>query len=726
MKTRLIALFLLAVCANASFGQDYNIKDDGAQVVTIVLFGQPKPVNYQGQYIKKLNDEKGFFPHGKGSCYAQSGDSKTSYSGDFSEGKITGVGALVVNNMKYDGQFVDGFPSGEGTMTWTGSTVEGFAAVKGNFTKGVPDGRVKITYSSGNIYEGMAEAGKLKGQGKLTYVDGSITAGSLGPQKIAFTYYEGNFVNGLRDGTGTTFYKNGEKLEGLWEKDLFTGFGSLSSGKGDKYSGNWKSGFYDGEGRMEFADGAIYAGFWSMGYRHGKGVYTMKNGSVKDGDWNKGSFTGKAELIFDNGDSYSGGMVSDAYEGEGKYTFSNGNIESGLYQKGNIMSGSIERTDGSYERGVWDETRLFRGQKKVIANDKSIWEGEFEGSIPVLKGKVIYENGNTYVGEWMGYFEEKFNYFVLRGQGKMLYPYLGEYEGRFFSNQADGEGTFKYNNGDFYEGSWKAGVKSGYGTMTLANGDVYSGSWENDARNGYGTFIAKNGDKYEGDWSNNLRNGKGTKTYANGKVESGDFENDMYFKTYECPTTTLQGKVFMAQNLDVKTFRNGDAIKYITSESEWIKAGDASEPACCCYEYKAENCKKYGVLYNYWATTDSRGLAPRGWKIMREGDINTLQKYTIESIRSTTGWKAKAGTNTANMNILPSGQGGFFQGQADLYYFSKSSMNFSQIGEKAAFWYGTNDANYTTAPYWDIDTSEIYYGLYESMKSGLSVRCVKE
>jgi uncharacterized protein (TIGR02145 family) len=727
MRAKLIAVFLMACCAHVSYSQEYNIKDGGAEVTTISLYGTSAAVNYQGQYIKKVNDVKGFFPHGKGSFFAHSGYNNASYSGDFFEGRITGVGVLTANNLKYEGQMLDGYPSGEGGMTWTGSSVEGFLAAKGQFTKGVPDGQVKITYKSGNIYEGMTTLGKLNGQGKLTYVDGSIKVGTYGPQKLAFAYYEGSFVNGEREGAGATYFKNGEKLEGQWSNDLFTGTGTLSQENGDKYTGTWKAGFYDGQGRVDYISGDSYTGHFTNGQKNGKGFYLSKGGSKQDGDWNNGKYTGYAELNYSDGGTYKGNLVNDMIDGQGVYVFANGNVLDGIFKAGSLVSGEQRNSDGTYSKGTWDKDGVFHGQKKLIASNKSIWEGEWEGDMPVSKGKVTYENGNVYEGEWMGYVEGNSTYFMIRGMGKMSYPSLGIYEGKFSANERDGNGKFTYDKGDAYDGQWKKGLKSGYGTMTYANGDVYVGSWENDVRNGFGTFNAKNGDKYEGNWVNDSRNGKGTQTYVNGKVETGDFENDKYFKTYECPTTTLEGgKVFMAQNLDVKTFRNGDAIKFISSESDWIKAGDASEPACCCYEYKSENCKKYGVLYNYWATVDSRGLAPRGWRIMNEGDIKTLQRYTNLSIRSTAGWKNGNGTNTAKLNILPSGQGGFFQGQADLYYFSKSSMNFRDVGEKAVFWYSSNDANYTTAPYWDITTNEIYYGLYESMKSGLSVRCVKE
>ncbi|MFZ9474738.1 MAG: FISUMP domain-containing protein, partial [Bacteroidia bacterium] len=60
-------------------------------------------------------------------------------------------------------------------------------------------------------------------------------------------------------------------------------------------------------------------------------------------------------------------------------------------------------------------------------------------------------------------------------------------------------------------------------------------------------------------------------------------------------------QVWMAENLNVSTFRNGDPIPQAKTAEEWAKATENKQPACCYYENNAENGKTYGLLYNWYA-----------------------------------------------------------------------------------------------------------------------------
>ena len=62
------------------------------------------------------------------------------------------------------------------------------------------------------------------------------------------------------------------------------------------------------------------------------------------------------------------------------------------------------------------------------------------------------------------------------------------------------------------------------------------------------------------------------------------------------------------KNLNLLSFNNGDPIPIINNENEWFKAGKNKEPACCFYNNNPENKERYGVLYNWYAVTDKRGL----------------------------------------------------------------------------------------------------------------------
>jgi uncharacterized protein (TIGR02145 family) len=72
------------------------------------------------------------------------------------------------------------------------------------------------------------------------------------------------------------------------------------------------------------------------------------------------------------------------------------------------------------------------------------------------------------------------------------------------------------------------------------------------------------------------------------------------------------GKDWTKRNLDVTTYRNGDPIPQVTDPEEWkqLRTG-----AWCYYNNDPANGAIYGKLYNWYAVTDPRGLAPRGWHV---------------------------------------------------------------------------------------------------------------
>ena len=62
----------------------------------------------------------------------------------------------------------------------------------------------------------------------MFYIDGSL--------------YEGQWVNGLRNGFGTMIYETGEKYQGKWQGDVPHGDGNLTYPNDFMYSGEWKNG----------------------------------------------------------------------------------------------------------------------------------------------------------------------------------------------------------------------------------------------------------------------------------------------------------------------------------------------------------------------------------------------------------------------------------------------------------------------------------------------------
>jgi hypothetical protein len=71
-----------------------------------------------------------------------------------------------------------------------------------------------------------------------------------------------------------------------------------------------------------------------------------------------------------------------------------------------------------------------------------------------------------------------------------------------------GRGKMSYDNGRKYEGEWKHGRWHGQGRLVNPNGDTYEGEFDHDARHGHGCYKWANNNVYEGDFFEDKRQGK--------------------------------------------------------------------------------------------------------------------------------------------------------------------------------------------------------------------------
>ncbi|TVQ17260.1 MAG: hypothetical protein EA361_02610 [Bacteroidetes bacterium] len=95
----------------------------------------------------------------------------------------------------------------------------------------------------------------------------------------------------------------------------------------------------------------------------------------------------------------------------------------------------------------------------------------------------------------------------------------------------------------------------------------------------------------------------------------------------EYATLKMGEQTWMAENLQVTHFRNGDPILQVTSNYDWFEAGEQGVPAWRYYSDDASVSEKYGILYNGYAVSDPRGLAPDGWKMPGMDDWQMLMDY---------------------------------------------------------------------------------------------------
>lgn len=132
-------------------------------------------------------------------------------------------------------------------------------------------------------------------------------------------------------------------------------------------------------------------------------------------------------------------------------------------------------------------------------------------------------------------------------------------------------------------------------------------------------------------------------------------------------TVVIGNQTWMAENLNVDRFRNGDPIPEAKTDEEWIKAGENKQPAWCYYNNDTTNGRIHGKLYNWFAVNDRRGLAPEGWHIPSKAEftilINFLEGENVvgTQMKSSIGWEydkgvSGNGTNSSGFMGLSSGE----------------------------------------------------------------------
>jgi hypothetical protein len=197
----------------------------------------------------------------------------------------------------------------------------------------------------------------FSGHGKAQYVDLKDGEAQVGDR------YEGQFVEGCRQGKGTyTFKKNGDLYEGHYEENKKHDFGMLKYSstyaedeeagdagddaarppRGGLYIGNFFEGFrgcrFDAdpneqtsEGTFHYQNGDSYVGQWRAGKKHGTGTYTYKKDNTKlVGEWHEGKIQ-NGQWVFPNGTLYSGQFRYNKPFGQGVWVFKNGNQVTGNF-----------------------------------------------------------------------------------------------------------------------------------------------------------------------------------------------------------------------------------------------------------------------------------------------------------------------------------------------------------------------------------------------------------
>ena len=188
--------------------------------------------------------------------------------------------------------------------------------------------------------------------------------------------------------------------------------------------------------------------------------------------------------------------------------------------------------------------------------------------------------------------------------------------------------------------------------------------------------------------------------------------------TVSYPSVLIGTQYWMDKNLELTTYRNGDTIPYVTNPTAWA----ALFTGAWCY-YNNDPSSGYGKLYNWYAVTDARGLAPQGWHIPTDAEWTTLS--TLLGGTSAAGGKMKTTGTTrwTSPNTGATNESGF-AGLPGGYRNGNGS--FGYVGSYGIWWSSTESS---TNNAWDrFLYSEVYLldRFNDSKLYGFSVRCLRD
>jgi len=214
-------------------------------------------------------------------------------------------------------------------------------------------------------------------------------------------------------------------------------------------------------------------------------------------------------------------------------------------------------------------------------------------------------------------------------------------------------------------------------------------------------------------------------------VETGtvtDVEGNIY------KTVKIGGQWWMAENLKTTKYRNGHYIPVATNQTDWKST---TIGAYCYYENNSDNIESYGLLYNWFAISDSNNLAPEGWHIPTDDDWKKMEMHLgmNQPEADKAGWR---GSNEGDQlkveghlgwseygTVWPTNTSGFTA------YGSCCRLPNAEYGQpglkSTGFWWTSSESTGNEAfyRYLDYKNSNIFRS-HDSKYYGFSVRCVKD
>jgi len=322
---------------------------------------------------------------------------------------------------------------------------------------------------TGAEYVGGWLASKMHGQGTLQLADGTV--------------YEGSFVAGLCQGTGSMEWPVGRTFASSASEQPSIALPALldfaavpmaesatprstlqpaqlpvscSRWPWRRYEGEWQAGRPRGSGLVHFSNGAQYVGTVADGDAAGAGRLTCGVPVAEYCAYRSAAFRGKGA----SGEAEGAAPISSV---DGAALF------------GDAVAMRLSGLDGSLTlvaEGAWVSGALDGDACSVAVSGphlKEVHTGAFRAGLRHGVGVSDDRDGEVY-------------------------------RGAFHAGKRNGFGALRLADGSRYDGKFVGGVRCGRGTMVHADGSVYVGSWLDDKAHGEGVLRTLAGRESRGVW----------------------------------------------------------------------------------------------------------------------------------------------------------------------------------------------------------------------------------
>ncbi len=199
-------------------------------------------------------------------------------------------------------------------------------------------------------------------------------------------------------------------------------------------------------------------------------------------------------------------------------------------------------------------------------------------------------------------------------------------------------------------------------------------------------------------------------------------------------TIRIGDQIWMAENLKVTHYRNGDPI------TDGSTVGDYSEEFEPKYRFvyndDVQYADTYGLLYTWYVVTDPRGICPEGWHIPSDSEFRELELYLgmdeadtgavcqLEGNDIAGKLKEVGNAHWISPNVGATNESGFTSLPAG--YRRRFDKNFDYLGSYACFWTST-EYNELNAWYRHLYNDKSGICRTRNLKNyGFSVRCIKD